>query len=201
MPNQGESGHNAVTNEQIFLIAMGANLPWGADGPNVTLRHAVEMLTETGVSELRISRFFATPCFPAGAGPDYVNAAAALRFDGTAAALLERLHRIEAHFGRERVQRWGQRTLDLDLIAAGDQVLPDVATYQAWHDLAPQEQAKSAPDQLILPHPRIQDRAFVLVPLADVVPDWRHPVLGLTVRKMLDKLPAEDVAGVVPLSQ
>jgi 2-amino-4-hydroxy-6-hydroxymethyldihydropteridine diphosphokinase len=64
--------------------------------------------------------------------------------------------------------------------------------------LPPEDQARLAPDRLILPHPRLQDRAFVLVPLADVAPDWRHPLSGLSVDQMLQALPAEDVAAVVP---
>ena len=80
----------------------------------------------------------------------------------------------------------------------GDLVLPDAQTHRRWRELAPEDQARQAPDQLILPHPRLQDRAFVLVPLADVAPDWRHPLSGLSVDQMLQALPAEDVAAVVP---
>ena len=178
---------------------MGANLPSDAGSPADTLRAALDALARAGATDIRRSRFYATPCYPPGAGPDYVNAAAALRFDGAPAQLLQHLHAVEAEFGRERVQRWGQRTLDLDLIAAGQQVLPDPETHRAWRDLRPKDQARAAPDRLILPHPRLQDRAFVLVPLADVAPDWRHPVLGVTVRQMLDRLPPQDRGQIRPL--
>lgn len=188
-----------VTEDETYLIALGANLPSRIGPPQVTLRRALAALAAEGAVGLRASRFFATPCFPAGAGPDYVNAAASLRFDGSAEALLARLHAVEAGFGRARQERWGQRTLDLDLIAAGGRVLPDLVTFRHWHALAPEDQMRRAPARLILPHPRLQDRAFVLVPLADVAPDWRHPVLGRTVREMLAALPREDVAAVVPL--
>ncbi|MEQ8290820.1 MAG: 2-amino-4-hydroxy-6-hydroxymethyldihydropteridine diphosphokinase [Roseovarius sp.] len=188
-----------MSKDQFYLIALGANLPSAEGAPDVTLRSALRRLSEAGAREVVASRFFATPCFPAGAGPDYVNAAARLEFEGGAEALLALLHRIEAEFGRERVQRWGQRVLDLDLIAAGDRVLPDEAGYRAWLDLPLEEQKQQAPDRLILPHPRMQDRPFVLVPLAEVAPEWRHPVLGRTVRQMVDDLPRAARDEVEPL--
>jgi 2-amino-4-hydroxy-6-hydroxymethyldihydropteridine diphosphokinase len=112
---------------------------------------------------------------------------------------LSRLHAIEARFGRERVRRWGPRTLDLDLLAYGELVLPDAVTQDRWRGLSPADQATQAPAELILPHPRLQDRAFVLVPLADVAPDWRHPRLGLTVLEMLNRLELAEIAAVTPL--
>lgn len=183
------------------LIAFGANLPFEGLPPAETLRLAVKALSEEGVSLLAVSRFFATPCFPVGAGPDYVNAAAVLDCGQSVdpASLLADLHQIEARFGRERLQRWGMRTLDIDLLAFGDSVLPDRETQAQWQNLTPEAQAGQAPDQLLLPHPRLQDRAFVLVPLADVAPDWVHPVSGLTVRQMLDALPQADRDVVKPL--
>jgi len=99
-----------------------------------------------------------------------------------------------------RTTRWGERTLDLDLIACGDQILPDSDTQDHWRSLPLGEQKKRTPDQLILPHPRVQDRAFVLVPLLEVAPEWVHPRLGQSVREMLGALPAEDVAQVVRIS-
>lgn len=148
-----------------------------------------------------MSHLYKTPCFPADAGPDYVNAAAKLtwRKGVTAAQILAVLHKVEAEFGRERLQRWGTRTLDIDLIAVGDSVVPDATTQDRWRNLPIQQQMLRAPDQLILPHPRLADRAFVLVPLLDIAPNWRHPRTGRTVRQMLTALPKPDIAAVTPL--
>jgi 2-amino-4-hydroxy-6-hydroxymethyldihydropteridine diphosphokinase len=186
---------------QHALIALGANLPFGGHPPQHTLRQALASIVANGHSVVAVSRFFQTPCFPAGAGPDYVNAACVLRFSAETSPqkALKMLHQVENTFGREREQRWGMRTLDLDLVAFGDSVLPDAATQATWRDLPLDAQVRAAPDELILPHPRLQDRAFVLVPLADVAPEWRHPLLDRTIAEMVAALPADERAAMVPL--
>jgi 2-amino-4-hydroxy-6-hydroxymethyldihydropteridine diphosphokinase len=186
--------------EQTYLIALGGNLPSEAGAPEATLRAALGQLPRAGARVEAVSRMFRTPCFPAGAGPDYVNAAAVLAFDGNPAEMLQLLHEIEAAFGRARQQRWGQRTLDLDLLAAGAQVLPDRATFEAWQALPFEQQMRQTPDRLILPHPRLHERAFVLVPLNDVASDWVHPVLVRSVAAMLADLPDDAVAQVRALT-
>jgi 2-amino-4-hydroxy-6-hydroxymethyldihydropteridine diphosphokinase len=149
-------------------------------------------LNESGFTLVAVSRFYETPCFPAGAGPDYVNAAAIVRSNLTPAEALARLHDIETDFGRARETRWGMRTLDLDLLAIDDLVVPDAATHATWRDLPMQDQVRATPDQLILPHPRLQDRAFVLGPLMDIASGWMHPLIGKTVAEIYATLPEED---------
>jgi 2-amino-4-hydroxy-6-hydroxymethyldihydropteridine diphosphokinase len=143
-----------------------------------------------------VSRLFSTPAFPYGSGPDFVNCALKLDTGLSAEAVLEALHQIEAIFGRVRQKRWAPRTLDLDLIAYDDKVLPDRDTYLKWVELSFEEQMKRAPKELILPHPRLAERAFVLVPLADVAADWVHPVTRRSVKQMLDALPDNQVSEV-----
>lgn len=188
-------------------IALGANLPndgvFPAQSPADTLAVAVSDLAAIGFTLLAQSQLFATPCFPAGAGPDYVNAAAVFDVPDalTPDQVLACLHQVEAAHGRARTARWAGRTLDLDLLAIDDLVLPDRDTHAHWQTLVPADQARLAPDQLILPHPRLADRAFVLVPLAQVAADWRHPTLGKTTVQLRDALPAADLAAVRPIGQ
>ncbi len=180
-------------------VALGANLPHAEFSLEMTLSQAIATLSGPDVVIRSVSRFFSTPCFPPGAGPDYVNAAIELATSLSPTDLLDRLHAVEHEYGRARLQRWGMRTLDLDVLSYDDQVLPDLIVYRHWADLPPEQQIEVAPEQMILPHPRLQDRAFVLVPLADIAPKWRHPVSGRTVADMLHALPADDIASVTPL--
>ena len=188
-----------VTSDQPCLIAVGANMPSAAGDPAETVAAALAHLSREGCAVEAVSGYYRTPAFPSGSGPDFVNAAAVLRVAERPEAVLARLHATENAFARRRRARWGPRTLDLDLIAMGDTVLPDAATQARWRGLDAAAQRSLAPDRLILPHPRMQERAFVLVPLADVAPGWRHPTLGYTVSEMVGALAEAARAEVVPL--
>ncbi len=130
-----------------ILIALGANLPVDAREPADNLRLSLASLPAHGLTVERASRLYATPCFPPGAGPDYVNAAARLRAAPgmDARAVLAALHAVEREFGRERKQRWGMRTLDLDLIAMGSLVLPDPRHRGAMAQPAPRRAGRLHP--------------------------------------------------------
>ncbi len=145
-----------------YLIALGSNRRsrWGS--PVETLRAAAE-----AIGAERLSRVRATPAL-GPAGRSFANAAALLWSDLAPPALLARLKQVEAAFGRRRGRRWGPRVLDLDII---------LWSGGAWRG-----------DGLIIPHAGLRSRRFVLQPLAELVPDWRDPVSGLTVRQLLARL-------------
>ncbi|SFK13903.1 2-amino-4-hydroxy-6-hydroxymethyldihydropteridine diphosphokinase [Celeribacter neptunius] len=180
-------------------VAFGANLPSDNGAPIETLKAAVEGLRAEGIRLCGLSRIYETPCFPAGAGPDYINCVMELSSSYAPEDLLRALHRVEQDLGRVRKRRWAGRTIDLDLLAMDQQVLPDAKSVKLWIDLPICEQSVRAPDQLILPHPRIQDRSFMLIPFADLAPDWRHPLLGKTVQEMLDARPESEKTEVKAL--
>ncbi|WP_348984598.1 2-amino-4-hydroxy-6-hydroxymethyldihydropteridine diphosphokinase [Aliiroseovarius sp. S2029] len=180
------------------LVSLGSNATSSLRESAKIIHDAVEQLAALGLRITRKSRYYSTPCFPAGAGPDFVNAVVGIDSDLPPADILAVLHEVEEAFGRERPSRWAPRTLDLDLLACGDQILPDIFILKRWMTLPLAEQMKQAPDQLILPHPRLHERAFVLIPLADVAPQWRHPITQMTVKQMVDELPDADKKGVLP---
>lgn len=190
-----------MENLSFGIVSLGANLPSAAGDAALTLREALEILhAEAGISIAAVSRIWRTPAFPPGSGPDYANAAAAIRTGLAATDLLDRLHGIEARFGRDRsTGRWAARVLDLDLIALDDLILPDPATLRHWIGLSPDRQRTLAPDRLILPHPRMQDRGFVLAPLAEIATGWRHPLTGEAVSRMLAALGPGVLSGMTPL--
>jgi len=182
------------------LITLGANLPSATGTALQTLEKSLELFLSETLQIERISKWFSTPAFPAGSGPDFVNGAVMVETALAPAAVLAALHRVEAAMGRTREHRWEPRLCDLDLIAYDDTILPDLATFKRWKSLDLPSQKTMMPDQLVLPHPRIQDRSFVLVPLNDIAPDWVHPVTGITVSDMLAAIPAADLAEITVIS-
>ena len=154
----------------MILIAAGSSLPFcGVDSQQIVLR-AFSALAR--VATLReISALYETPAWPDANDPPFINAVAEIDTGLSPEALLQALHAIEAGFGRRRRQKNAPRSLDLDLIA--------------YHD----ERRNGGGKGLALPHPGLGSREFVLAPLAEIAPGWRHPVTGVTALTMLEALP------------
>lgn len=177
---------------QLAFVAFGANLPSSWGDPVTSIGVAQGRLAELTEAELLNSALYSSPAFPPGSGPAFINCVSAVPWSRAPDDLLSILHQIEAEAGRERVSRWSPRVLDLDLLAVSDAVRPDHATWQTWADLPLADQTRLSPPELILPHPRLQDRAFVLVPMAEIAPDWTHPILQQSVAELCAALPAQD---------
>lgn len=150
-------------------MAIGTNLPFeGRDG-GALVDAGLKRLGDLGLKTLAVSRTCITEAWPDPADPPFTNAAALLHAPGwTAQAVLEALLATERAFGRERSRTNAPRTLDLDLLDLDGQVL-------------------AAPG-LVLPHPRMHLRRFVLEPLAEIAPDWVHPILGESAETLLRRL-------------
>lgn len=199
MINNCKSTSAAPKSQKDVWVALGSNQSSSAGGPADTVAHAIKLMKGKGCDIRAVSQLFVNPAFPLGSGPDYVNAVVGFQTDWSPAEILEVLHEIEAELGRERHTRWGSRSVDLDLIAMGAVVCPDAQTQNHWRNLPLSDQMIETPDELILPHPRLQDRAFVLMPMAEIAPNWLHPTLGKTVLQMLNDLPQQDKDQVRPI--
>lgn len=182
-----------------YILALGSNATESVPTNSMLLGHALDAIKAAGAKISSFSRRYRTSAYPAGSGPDFVNACATVESDAAPESLLQALHGIEAAMGRVRAERWGQRVIDLDLLAAGDRILPDCDILSRWMALPEARQRAVAPDRLILPHPRLHQRAFVLVPMADVAPDWVHPLLRQSVRQMLAALDPAEIAAIRPI--
>ena len=161
---------------------------------------ALGLLSSESIQVLDSSKQYQTPAYPLGSGPDYVNSVVLCSTTLSRSELLARLHEIEQLVGRTRKKRWEPRVIDLDIIDYAGQVAPDKDTFQEWFDLPLDQQMKCAPEQLILPHPRMQDRPFVLVPMRDITPNWVHPVTGLSLNQMLARFGAKELAEIRPIA-
>jgi 2-amino-4-hydroxy-6-hydroxymethyldihydropteridine diphosphokinase len=167
----------------MILVAIGSNLPdpeAGRPTPLSVCEAAAGALRDLpGLSVERVSRWYRSAPVPVSDQPDYVNGVARLSGAIEPATLLAALGEIEQQFGRRRGVPNAARTLDLDIVAMGATV-------------------RDAPDP-ILPHPRAGLRAFVLLPLREVAPDYVDPRSGLSVDRLIDALPAGDRGSAMPI--
>ena len=161
---------NSKKNQGLAAIGMGSNLGESLD----TLKNAIQTLDEiTGIKLITYSSWYRTkPIGPPQ--PDYINGCALLEVDLTPHKLLEVLLDVEQKFKRVRLEHWGPRTLDLDLILYDDLIL-DTPNLQ-------------------IPHPRMRERAFVLVPLAEIAPNWIDPVSGKAIALLKEEVECSGVS-------
>jgi 2-amino-4-hydroxy-6-hydroxymethyldihydropteridine diphosphokinase len=161
-----------------IFVSLGANTRgcWGT--PRDTLCRSVQELERCGINIVACSPVYLTPPHAvAGRMPAFYNAVVAIRANRAISSLLRLLQNIERRAGRRLRPRWSRRPLDLDIIDHGGRILN-------W----PAPTRSGGP--LILPHPLVHRRGFVLVPLAEIAPHWRHPVLGVSASELLARAPA-----------
>lgn len=157
----------------MILVALGSSLAFNRLTPENIITSAVNALEDV-CDVIARSRLYNSPAWPDPSDPPFINAVIRVEAALGPEQLLAALHALEAAYGRRRTQRNAPRTLDLDLIDYEGRV---------W--------AAQEGGGLILPHPRLAERDFVLAPLAEVAPEWRHPVTGQSAEEMLAKLEAK----------
>lgn len=162
----------------MILVAIGSNVSgsWGL--PVETLDKAVDELNRVGVEVVAHSSWYETEPYGDVEQPPFVNGVLCVKTDKSPVDLLDILQRIEIAAGRVRREKWGPRTLDLDIIAYNDVVLGE----------------GDGEGRLIIPHPDLHNRTFVLIPLQELNENWRHPMTGLDVTTMLAALDDEILA-------
>lgn len=154
---------NKLTNlDQAIIVALGSNMPGQYASSQALLEAALDALDAAGLKVIKRSGWWRSAAWPNSADPPFLNGVAIVQTGFGPAETLAALHRIEAEFGRRRAETNAPRTLDLDLIAYGRAVSIEPA----------------------LPHPRAQDRWFVLGPLSEIAPEWSHPTLGRTAAEL-----------------
>ena len=165
----------------MIFIAIGSNLSGPrSDSPRQNCQLAVEALQDAGLAVTQRSRWYRSAPVPVSSQPWYVNGVVGIETpDVTPEVLMELLLEIEEDFGRLRTAPNAARTLDLDIIDFDGRIQQD-------------------PEGVVLPHPRMHERAFVLHPLSDIAPDWVHPVFGLGVFDLIAGLPPGQMLQPIP---
>ena len=195
----GKQGQKTANLSRVGYVALGSNLQTATRTSLEMVNKALGLFAGAAIRITKQSQWYSAPAFPAGRGPDYVNGVVEIESGLPSHAVLAALHEIESTLGRTRPKRWASRVIDLDLLAYGDEIAPNPAGFAHWQNLSLVAQMEATPEALILPHPRLQDRAFVLKPLAEIAPDWQHPVLGKSAAALLEALPAETRNEIRPL--
>ena len=177
-----------------YLISFGANLDSEFGSPMDGLKYAINEFSMFGFNVRQQSKWYSSLSYPDPKDPKYINGCLEMFCEFEPFEVLTKLKNIEKRMGRTTDERWSSRTCDFDILSCRSSknfILPSKKVFRYWFSLPLDKQLKMRPNELVLPHPRMQDRSFVLIPLYDIQPNWIHPVLGVRLISMIDKLSAE----------
>lgn len=166
----------------MIVIGLGSNLTTEKYlTSKEILEAAISLLREKGLDVRKVSNFYETEPVPKSDQPWFVNAAIRVETSFAADNLLNILHDVENELGRVRKERWEARIIDLDLLCYNDLIVPNE---KIWLKKVKEEVLKG----VIIPHIRLHERDFVLIPMSDVAADWQHPIFKKNTQKLLDDL-------------
>ena len=158
----------------MIFIGIGSNLISKTYGPPISnCETAFELISQNHVDILHQSSWYETAPIPVSAQQNFVNGVVAVKTNLDSLQLLDVLLAIEIEMGRQRSEPNAARIIDLDLLSFNAKIIDS--------------------DRLTLPHPRLTERAFVVQPIAEIAPDWRHPISGLLITEILAGLTDQDI--------
>ena len=170
------------------LISYGSNLDGPFGSPRETIDRALDEIKTDNLILVKKSRYYSSAAFPDKTKPRYVNGCIEIRVKMKPQQLLCHLKFVERKMGRIQSKRWDSRICDLDLLAFSNEIRPSADLFDQWYRMPLRVQMTEKPTELLLPHPRLQDRAFVLKPLMEFAADWIHPILKILQRKLTNML-------------
>ena len=183
-----------------YVVVLGSNLSSQFGDSAETLNKCVdEIRSNPDIETLIESNWYISSSFLNKREPRYVNVGIRFSTKLKPIKLLHFTSGLENKYGRKRQERWGPRTCDIDILLCDQLILPSKLYFKKWLNLNISDQIRLVPDELILPHPRLQERTFFLKPLNDLNPDWIHPFLKLKAKEMLDSLPPHELESIQEL--
>jgi len=183
-----------------YIIVLGSNLSSEFGSSAETLKKCVgELKSFQAIQSLLESKWYISSSFVDKSEPRYVNVGIRLSTNLKPKELLNFTADLEIKYGRKRQTRWEPRTCDIDILLCDQLILPSKLYFEKWLKLDFFEQRELSPNELILPHPRLQERTFFLKPLNDLQPDWTHPFLEMKAKEMLDSLPPYELESIQEL--
>ncbi|PCJ33353.1 MAG: 2-amino-4-hydroxy-6-hydroxymethyldihydropteridine diphosphokinase [Alphaproteobacteria bacterium] len=183
----------------MILIGLGSNLSDGhSASPRSMLAAALAEMPAWGIDIVALSHFYESEPVPKSDQPWFINAVAAVDTRLSPEDLLNVLHDIETKLGRTRRIRWEARIIDLDIIAYDDRICPSPDDGPGdWHNAAGDGYITHQVQDMVIPHPRMHERLFVLNPLMDICPEWIHPVFGKTAKFFARELAGQENKGLI----